>query len=95
MLEKYGLLGAKPYSIPMEVNLKIGYTNENVFPNPTLYREMVGKLMYITLTDQALDSVHVLSQLMNEPSYTHLDVGYRMLKYLKNTLGQGLLQILK
>lgn len=61
MLEKYGLLGAKPYSIPMEVNLKIGYTNENVFPNPTLYREMVGKLMYITLTDQALDSVHVLS----------------------------------
>lgn len=59
MFEEYGLLGAKPYSILMEANLKMGYTNENVLPNPTLYRQMLGKLMYITLTDQALHIVYM------------------------------------
>ncbi|XP_021595149.1 uncharacterized mitochondrial protein AtMg00240-like [Manihot esculenta] len=91
MLEEYGKLGAKPSSVPMEVNIKIKHTTEDVISDPIVYKQLIGKVMYIALTRPDIAySIHVLSQFMDKSSQTHMKAGYKVLNYLKNALGQGL-----
>lgn len=46
--------------------------------------------MYLTLTRPILAlSIQVLNQLMEDPRDGHLRDAYKVLKYLKATLGQG------
>lgn len=91
MLEEYEMLGAKPSSIPMEVNVKLVHTEDNLLNDPGIYGQIVRKLMYVTLTRPDITySVHVLSQFMDKPTQIHIEAAYKELKYLKGTLGQGL-----
>lgn len=47
--------------------------------------------MYLTFTRPKISyTVNVLSQFMSEPSKSHLKATYRVLKYLKGSLGRGL-----
>lgn len=91
LLKEYDLLAAKPSSIPVEVHTKLLHSTDNLFPDPTVFRQLVGKLMYVQLIMPSIAySVHILSQFMDKPSNTHLNAAYRVLKYLKNAPGQGL-----
>lgn len=84
-LEEYGLLAAKPSSVLFEVNAKLMHFTEDLLSNPTIYRQLIGKLMYVQLTRPNIPySVHVLSQFMDKPTQTHLNAAYKILKYLKN-----------
>lgn len=76
LLEKYGILGAKPSSIPVEVTSKLIHSDNNV--------QLVG-----TRRDLAY-GVHILSHFMDKPTQFHIDAAYRLLRYLKGTPGQGL-----
>ncbi|KAI5347152.1 hypothetical protein L3X38_015031 [Prunus dulcis] len=60
--------------------------------DPTRYRRLVGKLIYLTITKQEITyAVNTLSQFMQEPKRQHLEAAYRLLHYLKEAPGQGLL----
>ena len=62
LLEEYGFLGVKPNSIPIEVNQRLMHQEENLLNDPTIYRQQIGKLMYLTITRPDISySVHVLS----------------------------------
>jgi hypothetical protein len=92
ILKEAGLLGAKLAKFPMEQNLKLNPTDGDLLKDPTHYRRLVGKLIYLTITRPEITfTVNVLSQFMQMPRRPHLDSVYRLLRYLKGSPGQGLL----
>ena len=62
IVEECGLLGAKPIEFPMETNHKLALATGKLLSDPTQYRRLVGRLIYLTLTRPELSySVHILS----------------------------------
>ena len=60
-------------------------------PDPTLYRQLVSSLVYLTITLPDISyAVHQVSQFMSAPRSTHYVAVLRILRYLKGTLFHGL-----
>ncbi|KAG5228467.1 RmlC cupins superfamily protein [Salix suchowensis] len=92
ILEEVGLLRVKPTKIPMEPELALTSTDSEALKDPTQYRRLIGKLIYLTITRPEITyAVNTLSQFMQEPKLHHLKASRQILQYLKNAPGQGLL----
>jgi hypothetical protein len=77
VLEDSSLLAAKPVKFPMEQNLKISKDEGDLLSYSTSYRRLVGRLLYLTITIPDLAfSVQILSQFMDKPRQTHLEVAH-------------------
>ena len=50
ILKEAGLLGTKPAKFPMEQNLKLSPTDDKLHKDHTHYRQLVSKLIYLTIT---------------------------------------------
>ncbi|XP_041017891.1 uncharacterized mitochondrial protein AtMg00810-like [Juglans microcarpa x Juglans regia] len=75
----------------MESNIKLQKEEGAVFHDPTQYRKLVGKLLYLTNTWLGISYiVNLLSQFMEAPRIPHYDALIKVIRCLKNTLGQGL-----
>ena len=91
LLSDTGLLTCKPSNVPMDQSVKLSSGVGDAVPDPSMYRRLIGKLLYLTLTRPNISySVHKLSQFMSAPKMPHLQAAYKILKYLKKTPGQGL-----
>ena len=91
LLLNTSLLASKPANVSMDQLAKFRSSMGEDVPDPYLYRRVIGKLLYLTLTRPDICySVHKLSQFMSSPKIPHLQAAYKVLKYLKKTLGQGL-----
>ena len=91
LLSETSLLASKSANIPMEQSAKFSNSIGEDVPNPAFYRRLIGKLLYLTLTQPDICyAVHKLSQFMAAPKVPHLQAAYRILKYLKRSPGQGL-----
>ncbi|BBH03234.1 RING/U-box superfamily protein [Prunus dulcis] len=85
ILEDAGLLGEKP-------NLKLTLTDGELLKDPSQYRRLVGRLIYLTITRTDITySVHILSLFMHQPRKPHLKAALCVLRYLKKAPGQGIL----
>lgn len=92
LLEDSGLLGCKPSSIPMDPTLHLTKDMETPLENPMTYRELIGRLLYLTIIRPDITfAVHQLSQFMSSPTAIHLQAAHKILRYLKNNPGQGLM----
>ena len=59
--------------------------------NPSLYRRLVGSLVYLTATRLDISyTVHQVSQYLSTPRLTHHATVLRILRYLKGTLFHGI-----
>ena len=59
--------------------------------NPSLYKHLVGSLVYLTVTHSDISYVvHQVSQYPSAPRSTHYAAILRILRYLKGTLFHGL-----
>uniref|UniRef100_A0A2N9GDP6 CCHC-type domain-containing protein n=1 Tax=Fagus sylvatica TaxID=28930 RepID=A0A2N9GDP6_FAGSY len=91
ILSDSGMLGSKPMATPMEQNLKISQSTGEILVDPSPYRRLVGRLLYLTVTRPDISySVQRLSQFMSKPTDIYLTAAYRVLRYIKGTSGQGL-----
>ncbi|KAK6118164.1 hypothetical protein DH2020_048065 [Rehmannia glutinosa] len=91
ILTETGYLGCKPSNTPMEAKIELSNTSGTPLPDPSIYRRLVGRLLYLTITRPELSySIHALSQFMSNPRSTHLDAAHRVLRYIKSCPGKGL-----
>ncbi|XP_062100014.1 uncharacterized mitochondrial protein AtMg00240-like [Humulus lupulus] len=75
----------------MEPNLKLSKDEGDVLPDPTSYRSIIGKLIYLTITWADISfAVNRLSQFLSLPRLPHLKAAQRILQYLKGRPGEGL-----
>uniref|UniRef100_A0A3Q7HF73 Reverse transcriptase Ty1/copia-type domain-containing protein n=1 Tax=Solanum lycopersicum TaxID=4081 RepID=A0A3Q7HF73_SOLLC len=101
LLSTVGLGGSKPASTPMEMNVKlttleydsvVGGVEDPMLSDIHSYQQLIGKLIYVTITRPDICfAVQVLSQFMQHPKRSHWDAALRVLRYLKQALGQGVL----
>jgi hypothetical protein len=92
ILQDSGLLASKPISLPMAQNLKLSWDVGTILSDPTPYKCLVGRLLYLTITRLDLAySVQTLSQFMDSPRQPYPDATYRILRYIKLAPSQGLL----
>jgi len=72
IIDECGLLGANPIDFALETNHKLASISSQLHHDPTQYRRLVGRLIYLTLTRPELCySVHILSQFLQEPKEEH------------------------
>jgi hypothetical protein len=85
------MMGCKPISIPLEQNVKLSADERDLVEDTTMYRRIVGSLIYMTITRPDLSYVvGVVSQFMQTPRKPHLDAVKRILRYIKQTLQCGI-----
>ncbi|GKV28764.1 hypothetical protein SLEP1_g37774 [Rubroshorea leprosula] len=92
ILTESGMLGAKPSSFPMEQHHRPGLASSSPIPDPSQYRRLVGRLLYLIITRPDICySIEILAQFMEEPKQEHFDAAMKVLRYVKNSPGQGIL----
>ena len=75
----------------MDSNLRLSKHEGLLLDDPTSYRRLMGKLLYLTITRPDLVySIQVLSQFMSQPRQPHLDATTKVLHYIKSAPSQGL-----
>jgi hypothetical protein len=85
------MTGYKPILIPLEQNVKLSADERDLVEDTTMYKRIVGSLIYMTITRQDLSyAVGVVSQFMQTPQKPHLDALRHILRYIKHTLQCGI-----
>jgi hypothetical protein len=78
-LDDRGVLVAKPAPVPMEPNVKLSRDDGELLTDPTRYRRMIGRLVYLTITRPDISfSVKLLSQFMDTPRKPYLEAAYKV-----------------
>ncbi|XP_038683045.1 uncharacterized mitochondrial protein AtMg00810-like [Tripterygium wilfordii] len=91
LLARAGLTDSKITSTPLEPNIKLKPSDGTPLSDITLYRQLVGSLVYLTVTRPDIAyAVHVVSQFMSAPRSSHYEAVIHILRYIKATLYYGL-----
>lgn len=86
------MLWCKPADTTRDPNVKFSATSDSLLIDKGRYQRLVGRLIYLVHTCPDISfSVSVVSQFMGNPNEDHLNAAYRILQYLKKTLGNVLL----
>ena len=81
----------KPVSTPMITGFKLSKEDESKEVDQSLYRSMIGSLLYVTTS--RLDVMQVVGQVERfqaAPTETHIIAVKRIFKYIKGTMDFGL-----
>ena len=92
LLTKFHMLDSKATPTPIVVTPVLTPSDDDVVPNPTTYRSLVGALQYATFTRPDIRfAVNRVCQFMHKPTSTHFVAAKRILRFLKGTLDKGVL----
>ena len=91
LLAVTGMLDCKPAETPIVVNQSLQMIEGAEVANREQYQKLVRKLIYLSHTrpDIAYD-IGIVSRFMHQPQIQHMGAVYRILRYLKGTLGKGI-----
>ncbi|KAL4302663.1 hypothetical protein GQ457_10G003570 [Hibiscus cannabinus] len=91
VLKKFKLESCKGVDLPSPSNLKLSKNDGEKLYDPSIFRSIVGSLLYMTATrPDLMFPATLLSRFLSSPIDVHLGVAKRVLKYVKSTLGEGL-----
>jgi hypothetical protein len=91
MLSKYGMASCKPISVPLDQNGKLSANAGEILEDATMYKKIVGNLIYMTITRPDLNyTIGLESQFMQVPRKPHLDGVRHTLRYVSATTDYGL-----
>jgi len=91
-MKTFIMLICKKAPTPLEVGLKLYGCDDLNSIHVTLYRQLVGILIYLTTTRPYFPFVvSMVSIFMEEPKELHWKETKRILRYLHGTVGYGLL----
>ena len=81
--KRFEMMDCKAMATPMASNLK-------PLSDATMYRQMIGSLMYLTNTRPDICfAVNTLRQYLTDPRSVHLIAAKHILRYLKGTIDYG------
>nr|XP_016492478.1 PREDICTED: uncharacterized mitochondrial protein AtMg00810-like [Nicotiana tabacum] len=87
MLRKFNMFGCKAVPTPLASNEKLMKNDGGRKVDSTLYRSIIGSLMYLTATrPDIMFATSLLSRFMQIPNYIYLGAAKRVLRYIKGTL---------
>jgi hypothetical protein len=91
ILKRFDMLECKPMNTPMEAKLKLLVDTLSDLIDATLYRQIIGSLMYLMNTKPDICFVvNTLSQFLVEPRRVHLVAAKHVMRYFKGTIDYGL-----
>ncbi|KAL0534903.1 hypothetical protein IC582_029202 [Cucumis melo] len=91
LLRRSVIIDSVTFSTPLDPNVRLTPFDGVPLDDPTLYRQLVGSLIYLTVTRPHIAyAVHIVSQFMVAPHTIHFIVVLRILRYIKGTLVHGL-----
>ena len=91
ILKIFDMLDCKAMATPMDTNLKLLSNKSSESVDVTLYRQIIGSLMYLTNTKPDICfAMNILSQYLVEPRCVHLVAAKHVMRYLKGMIEFGL-----
>eukprot|EP00253_Pinus_taeda_P028123 PITA_28123 len=92
ILKRFKMQHCRPMATPMITNWKKIDASKDTEVDPTLYRQLIGSLMYLVNTRPDICyAVNTLSQFMVEPKRAHWAAAKHVLKYIRGTVEHGLM----
>ena len=91
MLKIFKTEDSKPVSNPIITGCKLSKDNESLEVDHTMYRSMIGRLLYVISTRlDVMQGVVLVAMFQSSPKETHVIAIKRSFKYLKGTMEYGL-----
>ncbi|XP_055830894.1 secreted RxLR effector protein 161-like [Solanum dulcamara] len=102
LISETGLVAAKPAVTPVDINVQLtsrqydehlGISNTTDPPtDQSSHQRVIGKLLYLTVTRLEIAySVQTLSPFLQDPKKYHMEATLRIVSYLKQQPGKGVL----
>ena len=91
ILKRFEMMDCKSMTTPMTTNLKLFGDTTSETVDDTLYRKMIGSLMYFTnMRPDIFFAVNTLNRYIIELRHVHLIVAKHVLRYPKGTIDYGI-----
>nr|CAN69205.1 hypothetical protein VITISV_036606 [Vitis vinifera] len=89
--KRFNMEEAKTMKTPMSSSIKLDKDEKGKFIDSTIYRGMIGSLLYLTASrPDIMYSICLCARFQSCPKESHLSAVKRILRYLKGTMDMGL-----
>ena len=91
-MKRFMMDNFKPVPTPVATGPKVSKDDEGANVNPTLFKILVGSLMYPRSTRlDIMQGVGLISRFMETPKDTHWSVGKIIMRYITGTRDYGIM----